>query len=126
VARTQLGGRPLAITAGGRLVAVTTVALDGTFHATAKRTNSSAKLRYQARVADEQSPALRATRLLIVDSQTATGGASGFAGISSAAASSRSPASWAARQPRRETPRPCERTGADASASSFPSRPPVS
>ena len=125
-ARTQFGGRPLAITAGGRLVAVTTVALDGTFHATAKRTNSSAKLRYQARVADEQSPALRATRLLIVDSQTATGGASGFAGISSAAASSRSPASWAARQPRRETPRPCERTGADASASSFPSRPPVS
>ena len=74
VTRAQLGGRPLAITAGGRLVAVTTVALDGTFRATAKRTRSSARLCYQARVADEQSPALRATRLLIVDSQTATAG----------------------------------------------------
>lgn len=74
VARAQLGGRPLAITVNGRLVAVTTVALDGTFRATAKRTRDAAKLRYQARVADERSPALRATRLLIVDSQTATGG----------------------------------------------------
>ncbi len=74
VARAQLGGRPLAITAGGRLVAVTTVALDGTFRATARRTSSSARLRYQARVADERSPALRATRLLIIDSQTASGG----------------------------------------------------
>jgi hypothetical protein len=74
VARAQFGGRPLAITAAGRLVAVTTVALDGTCRATAKRTKSSARLRYQARVADERSPALRATRLLIIDSQTATGG----------------------------------------------------
>jgi hypothetical protein len=74
VARTQFGGRPLAITAGGRLVAVTTVALDGTFRATARRTRDAARLRYQARVADERSPALRVTRLLIIDSQTATGG----------------------------------------------------
>jgi hypothetical protein len=73
-ARAQFGGRPLAITADGRLVAVTTVALDGTFRATAKRTTSSARLRYQAGVADERSPAQRATRLLIIDSQTATGG----------------------------------------------------
>jgi hypothetical protein len=74
VARAQYGGRPLAIIAGGHLVAVTTVARDGTFRATAKRTKSSATLRYQARVADERSAALRANRLLIVDSQTATGG----------------------------------------------------
>jgi hypothetical protein len=70
----KFGGPPLAITAAGRLVAITTVALDGTFRARAKRTKSSARLRDQARVADERSPALRATRLLIIDSQTATGG----------------------------------------------------
>ena len=81
-------------------------------------TRDAARLRYQARVADELSPALRATRLLIVDSQPATAGGVRVRGISSAAAvrtaSSRSPASWAARQPRRETPRRSERTGTGA------------
>jgi hypothetical protein len=35
---------------------------------------SSPKLRYQASVQDERSPALRTTRRLIIDSQAATGG----------------------------------------------------
>ena len=74
VARAQYGGRPLAIVAGGRVVALATVALDGTFRATAKRTKSSATLRYQARVGVERSAALRANRRLIIDGQTAVGG----------------------------------------------------
>lgn len=74
VARVQYGGRPLAIIAGGRVVALATVALDGTFRATAKRIKSSATLRYQARVGVERSAALRANRRLIIDSQTAVGG----------------------------------------------------
>jgi hypothetical protein len=74
VARAQYGGRPVAIIAEGRVVALATVALDGTFRATAKRTKSSATLRYQARVGVERSAALRANRRLIIDSQTAVGG----------------------------------------------------
>jgi hypothetical protein len=74
VARAQYAGRPLAIIAGGRVVALATVALDGTFRATAKRTKSSAALRYQARVGVERSAALRANRRLIIDGQTAVGG----------------------------------------------------
>jgi hypothetical protein len=35
----------------------------------------SRQLRYQARLEDQQSAALRATRLLIIDSQTPTAGA---------------------------------------------------
>ena len=74
VARAQYGGRPVAIIAGGRVVALAAVGLDGTFRATARRTKSSATLRYQARIGVERSAALRANRRLIVDSQTAVGG----------------------------------------------------
>ncbi len=74
VARAVHAGAPVTISAAGRPVAVAIVAPDGTFRTTAQRTRNAAKLRYQARLEDEQSAALRATRLLIIDSQTATPG----------------------------------------------------
>jgi hypothetical protein len=72
VARPDYAGRPVTIAAGGRIVARTSVAADGTFQATARRTARSASLRYRARVPGGRSPALQATRLLIVDGQQRT------------------------------------------------------
>jgi antitoxin (DNA-binding transcriptional repressor) of toxin-antitoxin stability system len=74
VTRAQYAGRPVLITAGGRPVAVATVGLDGTFRTTAARAKGAETLRYQARIADERSAALRATRWLIIDSQAAIAG----------------------------------------------------
>ena len=72
VARSDYAGRAVTITADGRIVARTTVAPDDTFRVTATRTKRSAKLRYQAHVADARSAALKANRLLIIDSQTSS------------------------------------------------------
>jgi hypothetical protein len=72
VARPDHAGQPVTIAAGGRTVARTSVAADGTFQATARRTARSASLRYRARVPGGRSPALQATRLLIVDGQQRT------------------------------------------------------
>ena len=72
LARPDYAGRPVTITAAGRVVARATAAPGGRFSATIRRTANSARLRYEAHVADARSPALKANRLLIIDSQSPT------------------------------------------------------
>ena len=74
VARVEYRGQPVIITVDERIVARTTVATDGTFRTTAKRTATSERLRYQAWVQHKRSAALKASRLLIIDSRTLTAG----------------------------------------------------
>lgn len=70
VTRAEHAGRPVAIAVGGRVVARTTSAADGTFRANVNRTDKH--VRYQASVDGNRSPALAPARRLVIDSQTST------------------------------------------------------
>jgi antitoxin (DNA-binding transcriptional repressor) of toxin-antitoxin stability system len=72
VVRAEHAGRPVAITVGGRVVARTMSAADGTFSTKAKRSATGKAVRYQASVDGKQSAALAAARRLVIDSQTST------------------------------------------------------